>query len=232
MITVSRIASLSLVAALGCSSADFDTSDPLTVDDSGAQLEDALETSPATDTAHDTHVIDDAIAEHNDSMGDVGAPESSPPVDTGTTSPDTSTTIDTGSVVDVPTSSSASFLFPKSSDTRHLVEDPYMGLSGDYLEGSRTTTLSSARRFSGGFLFENDLTGGSLSLDVSINGTKVGSIGPIDATPKTSAPVSFDFSFAPIAGPTFDVRFDAHPSADRLGTIGVTFDASMVRLDE
>lgn len=204
---------------LGCSSANFDTSDP--ADETSVDVGDERGTDVVQlETEHETALHDTRV--------DDASPESSPP---DTWIEDTSTHETFVDVIDS-TSGSVSFFMPKSSDTRHLVEDPYMGLPGDFLEGSRSTTLSSARRFSGAFDYENNLSGGSLSLDVTINGTKVGTIGPITATPKTAPPATFDFSFAAIAGPTFIIRYTANPSADRLGTIGVHFDVSMVRLDE
>lgn len=232
MKTLPRIASILItVAACSCSSADFDTAALTSDDDSGDA---GVETSSSLDTgasSSDTRPATDSGA-HDDTSS---SPDTSPAADTGTIV-DSGSIADSGTVldsiaVDTPTSSSASFLMPKSSDTRHLVEDPYMGLAGDYIEGTRSTSLASATRFSGSFDFENDLSGGSLSIDVYINGTKVGSIGPITASPKTAGPLSFDFSFAAIAGPSFDVKYVANPAVDRLGTIGVHFDATTVRLD-
>lgn len=121
------------------------------------------------------------------------------------------------------------FIFPRSSDSRSLAEDPYMFKVGDWLQGARSSSLSSAHHFAGVFQYENALTGGELSLEVSINGVHVGTIGPI--TPASTSPASFDLSFAPIAGPSYVIRYDANPSADRLGTVGVAFDVSYVILE-
>jgi hypothetical protein len=214
---------LCIVLELACSSADFDTAALTTEQDAGDDTTPA-ETAPATDSRTGE---DDAPSHH----------DSAPPADTGAaidtaTSSDTSTTLDTPAPTDTtttPDASTAGFIFPKSSDSRSMVEDPYFGLPGDFIKGTRTTSLATAHRFSGVFQYENDLTGGSLSIDVFINGTKIGSIGPIAVG--TTPPASFDFSFAPIAGPTFDVKYIAAPAADRLGTILVSFDVSSVLME-
>lgn len=157
------------------------------------------------------------------------------PTDTGTTPTDTGV-VDTGPVDTGTVTTSADITFPATGDTKVISKDPYIWTSGDYIEGSRTTTLPSATSITGTWKITNSIgtcgllgtTTGKVNADVSINGTKVGSL-VIKSSTGTSVPISF--TFPAITGPTYKIRYQLTATvASGCGQIETSWDTSTLTL--
>jgi len=167
---------------------------------------------PDTGTPTDTGTLDTGTLDTgtpDTGTPDTGTPDTGTP-DTGT--PDTGTpdtgTPDTGTPDTGPpdTGITASFIFPTSTDTAVILYDPYFWNLGDYYQGVRTTTLPSATSFSSTIGVTNSISScGSLTVDVSLNGTKIGAV---TFTAGVSA-VPASFTFPAITGPTYTIRYRA-----------------------
>ena len=166
--------------------------DSATGPDSGAGSEDtgskpstdsaAPDTTPGPDTAPppDTAVPDTAPA-------DTGpAPDTAPPpADTGT-----------GTTV----------TFPIFTDTFVIKYDPNFWNLGDYIQGSRTTTVPSITSMSGTLGIVNSMTCGTLAINVTVNGKVAGTV-TVTSTSGNAVPLSL--TFAAITGPTYVLRYQA-----------------------
>jgi len=108
--------------------------------------------------------------------------------------------------VDADDAGLTTFLFPTASDTAVIKTDPYMWNKGDHYEGTRSTTLAQATELTGQFIvvFNQLSPCGTIFLDVFLNGTKIGTA---NATQLTGS-VALSFQFAPIAGPTYTLRYE------------------------
>ncbi|MBL8719629.1 MAG: hypothetical protein JNL79_26815 [Myxococcales bacterium] len=170
-------------------------------------------------TSPDTALVDTGLGDTG--TLDTGTPDTGTP-DTGT--PDTGTpdtgTPDTGTPDTGPpdTGITASFIFPTATDTAVISKDPYFWNLGDYYQGVRTTALASATSFSSSIGLSNSITCGSLTVDVSLNGTKIGGL---TITAGTS-PVPANFTFPAITGPTYTIRYRATKTVES-GCGSVTF---------
>jgi len=129
------------------------------------------------------------------------------------------------------TSAPATVDFPNSSDTSFTASGGgYYWTAGDYVQGSRTTSLGSTTSanihiaISGNFL-----SGDTVDMRMSINGTAVGTFSITSAS--TSA---FDttLSFPAVTGPTYTLRYEVTRtviSGD--GSIAIAASGSSVTLN-
>ena len=167
----------------------------------------------------DTAVVDTGT------IFDSGIGVDTTPLDTGTKDtglPDTGPPpTDGGTGVDI--------VFPQSTDTHVMVHDPYMWNTGDYVEGSRTTSLASATSLSGTFDVTNSLAaGGFIDIDVYLNSKKVGSF-TFSNTSGSSVPISL--SFAAVAGPTYDIKYlETNTVAPGAGSVTIDYDVAHITL--
>jgi len=100
---------------------------------------------------------------------------------------------------------SVSVTFPAGGDPRLASADVYFWRLGDFVQGSRSTPLSSVSEVS--FTLQvspNTLTCDNQDTSLRINGVLVGSFA---ITPGASV-VSRTFAFAPISGPTYTLRLE------------------------
>jgi hypothetical protein len=134
---------------------------------------------------------------------DTATPDTAP-VDTGT--PDTGPA-DTGPPPPVDSGTGTVITFPVFADTYVIKYDPNFWNVGDYIQGSRATSLASITSISGTVGITNSLsTCGALDLIVSVNGTTVGTV-KITNTHGAAVPLSLTFPAA--TGPTYVIRYQA-----------------------
>jgi hypothetical protein len=185
----------------------------------------------AGDSSHADTGIDDTGDGVDSTVGvDTGTGIDTAPVDTGvkdtgpkdTGVPDTGPPpTDAGTGVDI--------VFPKSTDTHVMVYDPYMWNSGDYVQGSRTTSLASATSLSGSFEITNSLaSGGFIDIDVYLNSKKVGTF-TFSSTSGATIPISL--SFPAVVGPTYVIKYlETNTVASGAGSITITYDTAHITL--
>jgi hypothetical protein len=165
--------------------------------------------TPSSDTGSGT--VDTGIGSAPDtSVVDTGTA----PIDTGTAVVDTGTApVDTGVAdtgtppTDTSTGAGTTVTFPIFTDTFNIFDDPWMWQKGDYIQGGRTTTVSSITSISGSVGMDNRLaTCGTLDVAVKINSTTVGTM-KITSTTGLKYPMAF--TFTAIAGPKYTLRYEA-----------------------
>lgn len=228
------------LASAGCAASTeldyFPTSDAHPAHDGGSDGSFSIDSASSDGEPGDTSTADGAsmdAGEDTTSGADTGAPDTAP-VDTGvldTGAPDTAPP-DTGMPDTGPPDTgvtSATFTFPASSDTATMVYAPHFWNAGDNYKGSRTTALPSATKLDTTLAITNGLTsGGTVNLQVSINGTLVGTK---SITSSSGASVPMSFTFAAIAGPMYTLQYKcASTVASGAGSIQFTMDVDTVTL--
>jgi len=119
--------------------------------------------------------------------------------------------------------------FPLPTDTSHTLEGgDYYWNAGDYVDGSRTTTLASTTSATIYIAVENSLSScGQQDMEMLINGIVVGNF--VISSGETS--VSATFTYAAIAGPTYDLRYQTTATvASGCGSAGFATSGSTVTL--
>ena len=103
-------------------------------------------------------------------------------------------------------------LFPATDDTFDILSDPYWWNDGDYAQGVRSIGLNKVYGVRYELVMEDNSlnTTGHVDLDLSINGTVVGSfsINPSEMTK------SLTFFFPPITGPNYTIRLEETNTVD------------------
>ncbi len=166
-----------------------------------APAEDSGSTTPPADSAAPDSVAPDSAAPDT-ATPDTGTPDTGKP-DTGT--PDTGTP-DTGTPP-VDSGTGTVITFPVSTDTFNILWDPNFWNLGDYIQGSRPTSLPSITSINGTIGIKNSLSAcGALDLVVSVNGT---SVGTVKITNASGAAVPLALTFPAKTGPTYVLRFQA-----------------------
>jgi hypothetical protein len=101
---------------------------------------------------------------------------------------------------------SETFTLPSSGDTRvGAGSGVYFWRLGDYVEGTRTSTLPSVVRVDVHLVIDyNGLTCDTQDVDVKINGTTVGSF----SIRSGDTVVNQTYSFSVISGPTYVIRYE------------------------
>ncbi|MBK7395140.1 MAG: hypothetical protein IPJ34_02260 [Myxococcales bacterium] len=202
-----RRLSLVLVALLGCATNAGDEPVPARKD---AALDTRADGGPETDDAADSVAEADA------------------PLDT------TEAAVDTG-----PEVGPATFVFPATGDTKTVKTEPALWNAGDAIAGSRTTGLAAATSLTGTWdLANNDLSNacgllgvsvGKVPVDVSLNGTVIGSI-TIQKSTGLSVPIAF--TFPAVSGPTYTLRYEVKTTVTSgCGSIQTAFDVSKLTLE-
>lgn len=230
---------LLLASSIGCATSIDDPSSESIRFDGGSKVDTGTAADP------DSEVVDSSTAKPDTGTIDTGTSTTdtgSTPIDTGTTPIDTGTTptdtgvVDTGPEDTGTVTTSADITFPATGDTKVISKDPYMWTSGDSIEGARTTTLPSATSISGTWNITNSIgtcglfgtTTGKVNVDVSINGTKVGSL-VIKSGTGSAVPISF--TFGAITGPTYTIKYQLTATvASGCGQIESSWDTSKLTL--
>lgn len=117
--------------------------------------------------------------------------------------------------------------FPRTGDVVDVGDDPYWWQLGDYAEGTRSPGLDHVTGIQFELLIDDNAlnTTGHIDLDLSVNGTVVGSfsIWPGDLSKTVS------FSFAPISGPLYTVRLEETNTVDPgAGSASILLDTSVL----
>ena len=123
---------------------------------------------------------------------------------------------------------STTSLFPGTGDVVSVVTDPYWWNAGDYAEGARTIGLDSVSGVRYDLIiYDNALnTTGHVDLDLSINGTVVGSFSILPGETTKSV----IFFFPPISGPTYTIRLEETNTVDPgAGSVAILLDTSVLR---
>lgn len=123
---------------------------------------------------------------------------------------------------------SATFVFPKETDTRHLQDDPWMWHLGDWIEGTRQTALPSVTSMSATLKVENSITEcGYYKLDVVLNERTVGTV----TLPAVVDSIQFDLVFPRVSGPTYTIKYiGAEQVATGCGSAKLVYDTTEVTL--
>jgi len=115
--------------------------------------------------------------------------------------------------------------FPATGDEINVADAPYWWNAGDYAQGTRTLNISSVSAVRYNLVFtENALnTTGHLDLELSINGTVVGSLSIVPGeTSKSGA-----FFFPPISAPSYVIRLEETNTVDSgAGSVAIALDSS------
>jgi hypothetical protein len=119
--------------------------------------------------------------------------------------------------------------FPLSTDTIHSASGTNYWNVGDYVDGSRVTTLSSTVGAAiHVVLAANSLTCDTQDMQVTINGVVVGSF----SIQSGATIVDTSFAFASITGPTYDLRYQTTRTvASGCGSAGISTTGSTVTLN-
>lgn len=119
--------------------------------------------------------------------------------------------------------------FPLSTDTSHTASGTAYWNAGDYVDGSRTTTLSSTVSAVIHIVLQNNsLTCDTQAMEMLINGVVVGNF----SIPSGATAVDMTFTYAAIAGPTFDLRYQTTRTVNSgCGSAGIATTGSTVTLD-
>ncbi len=138
----------------------------------------------------------------------------------------TGTSCTSGTCVMVPTTTTVTF--PSSSDTRVASAGLYFWRMGDYVEGTRTTTLPSLTSVSFALTLDsNGLTCDTQDVSLSINGVTVGSFSIASGTMS----VMQSFTFAAITGPSYTIRLETTRTvASGCGSAGYANDVTIFTL--
>lgn len=180
------------------------TTTPTPEEDTGSTAVEE-DSAPTSDTG--AAPTEDSGGTPDTSTPDTGAPDSGTP-DSGTPdtgAPDTGTP-DTGTPP-VDSGTGTVITFPVFTDTFVILKDPFFWNAGDYIQGSRATSLPSITSMTGTVGIENSLSScGALDLVVSINGTTVGTV-KITSASGTAVPLALTFPAK--TGPTYVLRFQA-----------------------
>lgn len=201
-----RRLSLVLVALLGCATGD----EPVP-----AHRDAALDTSSDART--------ETLADASDATAETDAA-----LDTSEAA------VDTG-----PEVGPATFVFPATGDTKTVKTEPALWNAGDAIVGTRTTGLAAATSLTGTWdLANNDLSNacgllgvsvGKVPVDVSLNGTVIGSI-TIQKSTGLSVPIAF--TFPAVGGPTYTLRYEVKTTVTSgCGSIQTAFDVSKLTLE-
>lgn len=196
------------IAAIGLVGCAHDAADGPTVR-GDALVDTAAEADAAADSDADTAVPPDAGADADAEAGAVDAPVG-------------------------PT-----FVFPATGDTKTVKVEPALWNAGDAIRGTRTLVAASVSKLSGTWdLSTNDLsdkcgllgtTKASLPIDVLINGTKVGTI-VLEKASGLAVPLAF--TFPPIAGPVYELRYEVTTSvATGCGNVQTAWNVSKLTLE-
>ncbi len=137
--------------------------------------------------------------------------------------------------VDGGDASATDLIFPSATDPGAYVDSLtyQMSRKGNYVSGSRTTSLDGATGFATSLKILDSLVAdssgsGSLRLDVYLNDVKIGSVS-IEPTTGDSVPV--DFAFAKVSGPTYTIEYRAvNDVASGYGFVDLKMDVSHVVL--
>lgn len=122
---------------------------------------------------------------------------------------------------------SASSRFPATGDDVTVGTGTYWWLEGDYAQGTRTPGLDTVTGIQFELMIDENalITTGHVDLDLSVNGTVVGSFSILPG--ETSRTVAF--FFAPISGPVYTVRLEATNTVDPgMGSISILLDTSAI----
>ncbi|MFI5299876.1 MAG: hypothetical protein ACHREM_17450 [Polyangiales bacterium] len=123
---------------------------------------------------------------------------------------------------------SATFVFPKETDPRHLQDDPWMWHLGDWIEGTRDTSLPSVTTLSGVLKVDNQISDcGDYKIDVVLNQRTVGTV----TLPAHAESLQIDLIFPRVAGPTYTLKYiGAEQVASGCGSIKLVYDTTEVTL--
>lgn len=104
-----------------------------------------------------------------------------------------------------PVAMPATVTFPTAADPTSPTHG-YLWTLGSYVQGSRATSLASARSLDMTLVpIENGLTCDTQDMRLTVNGVEVGRF---VVTPGSVAPIVRTFSFAAISGPTYTLRYE------------------------
>jgi len=226
-----------LVSVVGCATSIEDVEGTPFRRDTGASIADSLVDEDTGSTTADSKVpsVDTST----------GPTDTGSAVDTGTSPTDTGSAVDTmiedtavadTAVADTGSTGSGEITFPATGDTKSIAKDPYIWTNGDYLEGSRTTTLASATSLTGTWNVTNSVgtcglfgtTTGKVNVDVLLNGTKVGAL-VIKGSTGASVPIAL--TFPAVTGPTYKLRYQLTATvASGCGQIETSWDTSKLTL--
>jgi len=122
----------------------------------------------------------------------------------------------------------ATVTFPSAGDTRVASAGLYFWRSGDYVEGSRSTSLPSTSSAEISLvILPNSLTCDSQDVELRVNGTSVGSF----SISSTDTTITRSFSFPSIAGPNYTLRYQTvRAVGGGCGSAGYADDVSTVTL--
>ena len=192
----------------------------------------------AADSARpDTTVADTGTSNDTGTRDDTGGIEDSSDAADASTDASTDADAKTDSIADADAApTEVIFTFPSATDPRTVKGGTAWFNIGDFVQGSRATTLPKATGMKGTLEIGNSLgscgadagTTGSLDIRVSINGTTVGTIAITKASP---ASVSFDVLFGVIPGPTYVIRYEEITQvASGCGSITIKDDVAKLTL--
>lgn len=144
---------------------------------------------------------------------------------------------DAADAVDAPLG--PTFVFPATGDKKTVKVEPALWNAGDAITGTRTLAATSVSKLTGTWdLSDNGLsdkcgllgtTKASLAVDVSLNGTKVGTV-VLEKASGLSIPLAF--SFPAVAGPVYTVRYEVAASvATGCGNVQTAWDVSKLTLE-
>jgi hypothetical protein len=134
----------------------------------------------------------------------------------------------TGAPVSSPECSVVPVSFPVAGDTRVASAGVYFWRLGDYVEGSRTTTLGSVGRLDMNLVLElNSLTCDTQDIEVRVNGALVGTV----AIAGGDSVIARSFTFPAISGPTYTLGYHtAREVGSGCGSTGYANTGSTVTL--
>lgn len=150
-------------------------------------------------------------------------------VDTGTAVVDTgAAVVDTGTPPTDTGATGATITFPIFSDTFSIYYDPNFWNAGDFIQGSRSTSLSSITSITGNVGIANSLTCGSLNIEVSING---GVVGTMNVLPTSGTKIPLSLTFAAKTGPSYVLKYRAANTVKSgCGVITINEDSTVLTL--
>ncbi|HSJ58772.1 MAG TPA: hypothetical protein VLC95_16425, partial [Anaerolineae bacterium] len=121
----------------------------------------------------------------------------------------------------------AASFFPATGDVVNTVANPYWYVAGDYAEGMRTLGLDAITGVRYDLTITNNAlnTTGHVDLDLSINGTLVGSFTVLPGEMTRSV----IFFFPPISGPVYTIRLEETNTVDPgAGSVLIPLDTSLI----
>lgn len=228
----SRFLAFSLLAFVGCSAPERvfvndNTTDTGSAKDTSTPLDTTIEDTTLDDTGSDTGSLEDSTVEVSDVAVDADARD-------GDASDAKDVVVDT---YEAPPPE-VTVTFPAMGDTVVQKSVGAFWNLGDYVTGSRTTTLPKVTSITGTFEIVNNLGSctppdagmmiGSADMRVFVNGVGVGIVTIKQGSPSS---IPYTFTFSAITGPVYNLRYEELTQvASGCGSFQIKLDVAKITL--